>query len=143
MASDLLLPFGNVQQSNPLIPVSEIPEPPLKPWSSARVTTREGKLSKAGFTPDRDPVVQASAAAGFLRDILETKTGHRYEVRGVVAIPGWLVDPSLQHGTVCVIDPKNFPDHVAAQPSVLSAQEVKDLAFELSRHIRSVSEVAG
>jgi hypothetical protein len=114
-----------------------------KPWSNARVTTREGKLSKAGFTPDRDPVVQASAAAGFLRDILETKTGHRYEVRGVVAIPGWLVDPSLQHGTVCVIDPKNFPDHVAAQPNVLSAQEVKDLAFELSRHTRSVSEVAG
>jgi hypothetical protein len=113
-----------------------------KPWSTAKVTTRDGKLSKAGFTPDRDPVIQASAAADFLRDILATKTGRRYEIRGVVAIPGWLVDPSLQHGTVCVIDPKNLPDHVAKQPSILSAQEVKDLAFELSRYIRSASEAA-
>jgi hypothetical protein len=41
---------------------------------------------------------------------------------------------------VCVIDPKNLPDHVAKQPGVLRPQEVKDLAFELSRYIRAASE---
>jgi hypothetical protein len=80
-----------------------------KPWSTAKIANRGGKLLKAGFTPDRDPIAQASAAARWLQDNLENKNGRRFEVLGVVAIPGWSVDRALEHGTVCIIDPKNLP----------------------------------
>ena len=40
------------------------------PWPAAKVVNREGKLLKAGFTPERDPVTQVSAAARWLQDTL-------------------------------------------------------------------------
>lgn len=113
-----------------------------KPWSTAKIVNRGGNLLKAGLAPERDPVVQASAAARWLRDILESKTGRQYEVRGVVAIPGWSIDRALEHGTVCVIEPRNLPDHIQKQRIVLSAEEVRKLAFGLSRYIRGKSEIA-
>jgi hypothetical protein len=112
-----------------------------KPWSTAKIANRDGKLLKAGFTPDRDPVAQAAASARWLQDILENKTGRRYEVRGVVAVPGWSVERALEHGSVCVIDPKNLPNHIQKQPTVLSSEEVRALAFDLSRYIRGTSEI--
>jgi hypothetical protein len=112
-----------------------------KPWSTAKIVNQDGKLLKAGFASDRDAIVQATAAARWLQNILESKTSKRYEVRGVVAIPGWSVDRALEHGTVCVIEPKNLPNHIQKQPTVLSSEEVKEIAFDLSRYIRSTSEI--
>ncbi len=106
------------------------------PWPAAKVVNREGKLLKAGFTPERDPVTQVSAAARWLQDTLSRETGCRFEIRGVVAVPGWTVDTALEHGTVCVIEPKQLPDYIGRQPITLSAMEIRKSAFQLSRYIR-------
>jgi hypothetical protein len=112
-----------------------------RPWVSAKVIHRDGKLYKAGFTPDRDPLVQATATADWLSNLLRTTADCSYPVRPVVAIPGWSVDRSLEHGTVCVIEPKDFPDYVAKQRVVLSPEQVRKLAYQLSRYIRGDSEI--
>ena len=114
-----------------------------KPWSTAKIVNQDGKLMKAGFTPDRDALRQASAAARWLQSMLEIRTSKRYEVRAVVAIPGWSIDKSLEHGTVCVIEPKSLPEHIQEQRSVLSAEEVRELAFDLSRYIRTTGASNG
>jgi hypothetical protein len=106
------------------------------PWPAAKIITRDGELLKAGFKPDRDPIAQAAAAAQWMQDLLARRVGHRVDVRAVVAVPGWSVEAALEHGTVCVIEPKQLPDHIAKQRTTLSAKEIRQLAFQLSRHIR-------
>jgi hypothetical protein len=110
------------------------------PWPAAKIITRDGELLKAGLKPDRDPIAQASAAARWVQDLLVRRAGHAFEVRAIVAVPGWRVDAALEHGTVCVIEPKQLPDYLARQRITLSAKEIRRLAFHLSRHIREACE---
>jgi hypothetical protein len=106
------------------------------PWPAAKIIARDGKLLKAGFKPDRDPIAQASVAARWVQELLARRAGRSFEVRAIVAIPGWRVEAALEHGVVCVIEPKQLPGYIAKQPATLSAKQVRRLAFHLSRHIR-------
>jgi hypothetical protein len=110
------------------------------PWPTAKVVSREGKLLKAGLTPERDPITQVSAAARWLQDLLSRETGRRFEVRGVVTVPGWTVDTALEHGTVCVIEPKKLPHYIGKQLTTLSTKEIRKSAFQLSRYIRHANK---
>jgi hypothetical protein len=112
------------------------------PWPAAKIIARDGELLKAGLKPDRDPMMQAAATARWLQDVLARKAGHSYEVRGIVAVPGWRVEADLEHGTVCVIEPKQLPDYIAKQRVILSTKEIRTLAFQLSRHIRETPNTA-
>lgn len=57
--------------------------------------TFDGKTIMAdGWPPDRDPVVQAKAQAGWLRDLLARSTSRQFEVWPVVLFPGWFVKQS-------------------------------------------------
>lgn len=108
-----------------------------KPWPEAKVIVREGKLIKAGYEPDRDPSSQALHSARWLQALLEGKTGGTYPVRPVVAIPGWSVEKGLEHGTVCVIEPKELPNYIDQRTVSLSRREVRLLAAHLSRYVRA------
>jgi hypothetical protein len=74
--------------------------------------------------------------------LVASKTGAAYPVRPVVAVPGWSVDKGLQHGTVCVIEPKDFPDYLDKRTISLSRREVRLLAAHLSRYIRAAQRNA-
>jgi len=72
-----------------------------------------------------------------LQALLEGKTGGTYPVRPVVAIPGWSVEKGLEHGTVCVIEPKELPNYIDQRTVSLSRREVRLLAAHLSRYVRA------
>ncbi len=113
-----------------------------KPWPVAKVVARDGKLVKAGCTPDRDANDQALHAAGWLQSLLESKVDMPCPVRPVVVIPGWSVSKGLEHGTVCVIEPKDFPDYLSKRPVTLTDREVRLLSAHLSRYIRATQRMA-
>ncbi len=113
-----------------------------KPWPVAKVVARDGKLLKAGLTPDRDASDQALHAAEWLESLLKSKVEIPCPVRPVVVIPGWTVAKGLEHGTVCVIEPRDFPDYLSKRPVILTDREVRLLSAHLSLYIRATQRTA-
>ena len=110
-----------------------------KPPNGSPTIQYDGEqMSVAGFTPDRDPVRQATAIASWVRDLVKESSGRQVPVRPVVLYPGWFVEkpPSLRP-TVWVLNPKALADFIGHEPAVLSPEDVKLVAFHLSRYVRA------
>jgi len=110
-----------------------------KPDGDARISFSDGKLLVGGFAPDRDPVVQAKAGAGWLSRLIRESTGKDFKARGVILFPGWFVDPVPpdMKRDVWVLEPKAFASWIEREPSSLSDSDVALVAFHLSRYIRT------
>lgn len=114
-----------------------------KTWSKpvrgdARVTGDADGLLVAGRRPDRDPVVQARAQAGWLHRQIEESTGKSFTVRPVIVFPGWFVDPSAQKASnLWVLEPKALPAFLDQEPERMGATDVKLASYHLSRLIRT------
>ncbi|KAL0630225.1 hypothetical protein Q9L58_010928, partial [Maublancomyces gigas] len=68
-----------------------------KTWSkpltgTARLSFDGETIRMGSLSPDRDPVIQAKAQAGWLKAILLESTGKTMDVRPVVVFPGWFVE---------------------------------------------------
>lgn len=114
-----------------------------KTWSKPqrgdmRIVYDGNMLTAAGREPDRDPLMQALAQAGWLKSLLAESTGRRFDVQPVVVFPGWYVEASPgAHRPVWVMEPKGLPAFLAREPLRLNAEDVKLAAFHLSRFVRS------
>lgn len=110
-----------------------------KPSGDAHVTFSDGKLLVGGFTPDRDPLIQAKAGASWLSRLLKESTGKDFKARGVILFPGWFVDPVPQDikRDVWVLEPKALASWIEREPSSLSESDVALVAYHLSRYIRT------
>jgi hypothetical protein len=75
----------------------------------AEISFDGGELLKAGFKPDRDPIVQAKAQAVWLGRMIEEGTGWKVQVRPVLLIPGWFIEPPAERSGVWVLEPKALP----------------------------------
>jgi len=95
-------------------------------------------LTAAGRTPDRDPVIQAKAQAGWMKQLLQASTGKSYFVRPVIVFPGWYVKASREsRRDLWVLEPKALPSFLAQENAQIPAEDLKLAAFHLSRFIRS------
>lgn len=108
---------------------------------SAEVEYDGERIKVGGFVPDRDPVVQGKAQAGWLRELLQETTGRRYEVRAMVVYPGWFVKAANRSGRfdVLVLNPKVIPSLLEKSEIRLAPEDIKLLAYHLSRHIRTAA----
>jgi hypothetical protein len=114
-----------------------------KTWSKPahgepRVHFDGEKITRGTFSPDRDPVIQARAQAGWLGNLLAESTGRKYDVRPVVLFPGWFVEQApASTRRIWVLNPKALPNFLRHEAKQLSDEEVKLAAFHLSRFIRA------
>jgi hypothetical protein len=93
-----------------------------------------------GFSPDRDPLVQAKAQAAWLGKLLEESTGKTFTVRPVILFPGWFVEQSGRSSKdIWVLNPKALPSFIEHEPTVLSDSDIKLASFHLSRFMRSIT----
>ncbi|MCU0588842.1 MAG: NERD domain-containing protein [Syntrophobacteraceae bacterium] len=97
------------------------------------------KVAVNGFTPDRDPIVQAKAEAGWLREFIQDSAGRAVKVRPVVLYPGWYISRQPKGAEVWVLNPRNLPAFLDHERTVLASEDVKLLAFHLSRYVREGS----
>jgi nuclease-like protein len=108
-----------------------------KPFRGNPMILFDGEiLTVAGFAPDRDPIRQAKAQAGWLRDLLASSTGKSFAVRPVVLFPGWFVEQ--KPGTareVWVLNEKAFPKFLAREATTLAAEDAKLAAFHLAQYV--------
>jgi hypothetical protein len=111
-----------------------------KPWPSAKVLVEGDNLQVAGEEPDRDPIIQAAAAASWLEKLLLLSTDKRFLVRGVVVFPGWFVEQRGPRGDVWVLEPKMLPGFIRQSPEMIPPSDVALAAFHLSRYVRSEAE---
>ena len=95
-------------------------------------------LRVLGGQPDRSPIIQARARAGWLRLLLEESTGRKFKVHPVVLVPGWFIDSSAQRDwSTWVLEPKGLPKWLKDDPAKLLPEDVQLAAYHLSRYVRS------
>lgn len=96
------------------------------------------QVSVDGFKPDRDPVRQATAIAKWVQDLVQESCGRRCHVRPVVLFPGWRVQPMKRPlPPVWILSGKELPSFIEHEPAALKPEDVKLVAFHLSRYMRS------
>jgi hypothetical protein len=110
-----------------------------KPISGNAQLAFDGETIRAGeFEPDRNPVVQAKAQAGWLRAMLLESTGKKVDVRPVIVFPGWFVVNSTGSlRDLWVLEPKALPTFLNNEPIRMTSEDVKLASFHLSRLIRA------
>ena len=114
-----------------------------KTWSKpisgeARVVFDGETLTAAGHAPERDPVTQARAQASWLRTLIQESTGRTLEVFPVVVFHGWYVEQTASsRRTIWVLEPKALPSFLEHEALRLPKEDVKLIAFHLSRFIRT------
>lgn len=112
-----------------------------KPSHGSPSVTYDGeKVTVDGFSPDRDPIVQAKSAANWLRELIERSTGRKFAVQPIVIYPGWFVKKMPENVEVWVLNHKALPTFVANSQAKLSAEDVNLITFHLKRYVISEME---
>ena len=107
----------------------------------AQVNFDGERLDVNGYIPDRDPVSQARAQASWLAREIEASTGRRIPVRPVILFPGWWIEsPEGAMRDIWVLEPKALPKFLERQSTRLDQEELRLVAYHLSRYIRTFSE---
>jgi hypothetical protein len=84
-----------------------------------------------------NPVDQAKANAGWLREILRRSTGKNFKVIPVVVFPGWFVELKSKATDIFVLNPKQLDPVLTALPRVLPGDDVSLISFHLEQFVRS------
>lgn len=99
------------------------------------------KITVNGYTPDRDPVVQAKSQANWLRDTLQQSTGRQLFVQPVVLYPGWFVEQTVKNAPVWVLNEKAALTFIRnANSNRLSPEDISLVTFHLKRFIISANK---
>lgn len=94
-------------------------------------------LKVGGYTPDRDPIVQAQAQATWLKRLLTESTGKAVPVKPVVLFPGWFINDSRQNKRdFWILAPMALPKWLANEKAVLAPDEVAMASSHLSQYVR-------
>ncbi len=98
------------------------------------VTVRNG-----AFEPDRNPVIQARAAAKRLAQLLQESTGRSFPVRPVVLYPGWYIESTVEarSSDVWVLSARALPSFIECSEVQLPSPDLNLCNFHLSRYVRT------
>ena len=110
-----------------------------KPEGDARVVFDGEEVTVAGRKPDRDPIVQSSACARRVREILREYSGIDQRVTPVVLYVGWFVESRVPRSDVIVMNPIHFLQRFdrMRDPETLDTVLVNQLANNFERYLRS------
>ena len=95
------------------------------------------KLIINGFESTSDILTQAKAQANWLTFLLQELTGKSFQVKTVVAFPGWYIDCQTKDPDVWVLNPKAVPKYIENNQVKFTVEEVHFISSCLSRYIRN------
>lgn len=95
-----------------------------------------------GKNETNKPIIQVKAASSWLKDLVEQSTGHKFMIKPVIVFPGWFIETTYEakSSEVWVLNPKGLPTFISNSKEQFSDEQVKLLAFNLSRYIRNFEE---
>ena len=109
-----------------------------KPKSGKPIIEYDGaEVRVDGFTPDRNPIMQAKALTGWLRELIKESTGRDFAVRPVVLYPGWYVSHQPKGAEVWVLNPKGLPAFLDHEQKTISPEDVFLVTYHLCRYVRN------
>ncbi len=94
------------------------------------------KVKVNGFTPDRDPVAQGKAQAGWIKGFLKEVVIKELSVRPVVLYPGWFVKPQPKGCEVWVLHPDVLPMFLKNEHTCLDRRDIQAIEGCLSAYVR-------
>ena len=113
-----------------------------KTWSKpdrgeAKIQFNGTTLTKNGLEPDRNPIVQVSAAQNWLGELLEEETGKKFPIRPVVLFPGWYIESTgaAKRTDIWVLNPKALPAFIGYADDRIKPEDVKLAASRIRRYI--------
>lgn len=95
------------------------------------------KITVNGWTPERDPVVQAQAESKWLHDMLQSASGRSFWVQPVIVYPGWYVREIAQESRIWVLNPDRLLQKIKAQPVRLAPEDIALIGDRISVHVRN------
>lgn len=140
------VPSGDANLDHVLIGPKGVFTIETKTWSKpargeCKITVVDGVIRANGREMDRDPIVQAKAQAGWLRQFF-AESKFATSVQPVVVIPGWFVERfDMKKVGAWVLEVKALDKFVENEPERLTREEVKAMASALTSYIRSQSRV--
>ncbi|MFU8877369.1 MAG: nuclease-related domain-containing protein [Wenzhouxiangellaceae bacterium] len=110
-----------------------------KPASGPAEINFDGEqVAIGGWQPDRNPIIQARAQAGWLRALLRETTGRDFAILPVIVYPGWFVKQNgRSNPPLWVLNPKALPQFLKHREQALEESDIKLAAYHLSRFIRA------
>jgi len=105
----------------------------------AWITFHHGAMLADGRPLDRNPIVQARAAAEWVRRTLEASTGKTFPVRPVVVIPGWWIEGRPSAPDVSVLTPTGVVQFIKRRRGRLPEADLYLAADRLSRHVKGAA----
>ena len=103
----------------------------------SRVILNGDSVTINGFTPDRDPIVQAKAEARWMSDLIEQSTGKRFPVQPILVYPGWYVETTRPNANVWVLNETVTPTFIKNSRSIVAPEDVSLITFHLKRYVIS------
>jgi hypothetical protein len=87
----------------------------------------------------KEPLIQVTAAARWLREILKQSTGKSYQVKPVVVFPERYVESSAspKKSDVWVMNPKALKAFISHENNKITHEDMMLATFHLSQYIRS------
>lgn len=98
------------------------------------------KIKVNGFTPDRDPIVQARAEANWMRGFVKDVLTKEVSVQPVVLYPGWFVKTQIPNPEVWVLNPDMLPGFLKGEKTLLDARVIQAIEGSLSVYVRRSCE---
>lgn len=90
-----------------------------------------------GFTPDRNPIVQARAQASWIKGFLKEVVTEDCLVQPVVLYPGWFVKPQPKDSDVWVLNPDILPGFLKNEKQALDKRDIQAIEGCLSVYVRN------
>ena len=90
-----------------------------------------------GFTPDRNPVVQAKAQAGWIKSFLKNVVTEDLPVRPVVLYAGWFIKSILKCCDVWVLNPDAVRGFLKNERESLDKWDIQAIEGCLSVYVRN------
>jgi hypothetical protein len=89
-----------------------------------------------------DPIVQATASANWLRNLLKKSTGKEFLIKPVVVFPGWYIKSTEESkkSSCWVLNEKALPKYIEHEKTSITAEDVSLASYHLSRYVKVKEE---